>query len=109
MESAGDELTHLKRFESGTAVIVVLHSPREKIFGVLDEIGAAGVFLRGIELSAFEDWMRALASDEPFVGFSSNFFPMWRIERVTLDEAAAGVPSLGEQFAARTGRSIYEM
>lgn len=93
----------------GAAVIVVLHSPREKVFGVLDEIGAGGVHLRGIELGAFEDWMRAIMSDEPFIGFVSSFFPMWRVERVTLDEPAAGVPSLAEQFAARTKRSIFEM
>lgn len=99
----------MKGIETGQAVLVVLHSPREKVFGVLDEIGAAGVSLRGIELGAFEDWMRALMNDEPFIGFASGFFPMWRVERVTLDEDAAGVPSLTEQFTARTGRSIFEM
>ena len=30
------------KVESGETVIVILHSPREKLFGTLDEIGPAG-------------------------------------------------------------------
>jgi hypothetical protein len=33
----------------GTAVVIVLHAPREKCWGVIDEIDPAGVFLRGLE------------------------------------------------------------
>ncbi len=94
---------------AGACVLLVLHSPREKCWGVLDEISAAGVFLRGLDLNAFEDWTQAVAHDEPFIGLSDLFFPMWRVERVTLDESAGEVPSLAEQFARRTGRSIKEL
>lgn len=94
--------------ETGAAVIIVLHSPREKCWGVLDEISAAGVFLRGLDLNAFDDWVRAVAHDEPFMGPSDLFFPLWRVERIARDEAAGGVPSLGEQFEQRTGRKLQE-
>jgi hypothetical protein len=89
-------------------MILVLHSPREKCWGVLDEISAAGVFLRGLDLNAFDDWTRAVAHDEPFIGLSDLFFPMWRVERLARDERAGGVASLAEQFEQRTGRSLKE-
>jgi hypothetical protein len=95
--------------EQGAAVIVVLHSPREKCWGILDEISAAGVFLRGLDLNAFDDFMRAVAHDEPFIGLTDLFLPMWRIERLTRDEPAGGIPSLTEQFEKRTGRILREL
>ncbi|HEV2828263.1 MAG TPA: hypothetical protein VGW76_11740 [Pyrinomonadaceae bacterium] len=39
----------------GSAVVIVLHTPREKCWGVIDEINPAGVFLRGLDLNAFDD------------------------------------------------------
>ena len=72
-----------KGIEAGAIVILVLHSPREKCWGVLDEISAAGVFLRGLDLNAFDDWVQAIAHDEPFIGLSDLFFPMWRVERIS--------------------------
>ncbi len=99
----------VKRIEAGAAIILVLHSPREKCWGVLDEISAAGVFLRGLDLNAFDDWARAVAHDEPFIGLTNLFFPMWRVERLTRDEAAGGVASLAEQFEQRTGRNLQEL
>ena len=93
---------------AGAAVVLVLHSPREKCWGVLDEISAAGVFLRGLDLNAFDDWVQSVAHDEPFVGLGDLFFPMWRVERLARDESAGGVPSLAEQFERRTGRDLGE-
>ncbi len=92
----------------GASVLVVLHSPREKCWGVLHEINAAGISLRGIDLNAFDDWTQAVAHNEPFVGLTDLFFPMWRVERLTRDESTQGVPSLAEQFQHRTGRSVGE-
>jgi hypothetical protein len=97
------------RIKSGTPVIVILHNPREKCWGVLDEINIAGVFLRGIDLNAFDDWLRAVAHDELFMGVSDLFFPMWRVERISKDEASGGIPSLYEQAEQRTGRSVIEL
>jgi hypothetical protein len=93
----------------GAAVIIVLHAPREKCWGVLDEINPAGVFLRGIDLNSFEDWVRAIAHDEPFVGLGDLFFPMWRIERIEKDESAGGIPPLHEQVETRTGRALADI
>ena len=92
----------------GAAVLLVLHSPREKCWGVLEEITAAGIFLRGLDLNAFDDWTQSVAHDEPFIGLTDLFFPRWRIERLTRDEPAEGVPSLREQFERRTGRNLEE-
>jgi len=97
-----------KGIQPGAIVILVLHSPREKCWGMLDEISAAGIFLRGLDLNAFDDWVRTVMHDEPFMGLSDQFFPMWRVERISRDERAGGVASLAEQFEQRTRRSISE-
>jgi hypothetical protein len=97
------------KFIAGDSVIVVLHTPREKCWGILDEITPAGVFLRGLDLNAFDDWVRAVAHNEPFVGVGDLFFPIWRVERVSRDETAGGIPSLYEQAERRTGRTISEL
>lgn len=103
MTEAGRQLTR------GTPVLLVLHSPREKCWGMLDEITAAGVFLRGLDLNAFDEWLRSIVRGEPFIGFSSLFFPMWRVERVSKDEPNGDVPSLHEQVEQRTGRTLEEL
>ena len=111
MSEAGEKADTAGRrqgIEPGAAVVLVLHSPREKCWGMLDEISAAGVFLRGLDLNAFDDWVRAVAHDEPFIGLGDLFFPMWRVERLSRDESAGGVPSLAEQFEQRTGRDLLE-
>ena len=92
----------------GSAIIIVLHSPREKCWGVLDDISQAGVFLRGLDLNSFDAWVSAVTHDEPFMGFGDLFFPMWRVERISRDEASGGVPSLYEQVERRTGHPIDE-
>lgn len=93
----------------GDAILVVLHSPREKCWGILDGITEAGVFLRGLDLNAFDEWTRSLIHDEPFLGFGSLFFPLWRVERVSRDEAEGGLLSLRQQAEQRTGRSFAEL
>ncbi len=84
-------------------VIAVLQNPREKVIGVLHEINASGVFVRGIDLNAFEDFTQAIAKSEQFFGMSDYFFPMWRIERITKDESSLDLPSMQENFTRRTG------
>ena len=96
------------KFESGECVILILQNPREKIFGILDEISTSGVTIRGIDLEYFEDWSRAIAGGEPYLPMNDYFFPMWRIEKMTRDERSGDVPSLAEQFEARTKVSLSD-
>jgi hypothetical protein len=93
----------------GTPILIVLHTPREKYWGILDEINSAGVFLRGLDLNAFDEWIRAVIHKEAFIGLGSMFFPMWRVERVAKDESVGGVTSLCEQAEQRTGLSLDEL
>ena len=94
--------------QPGDSVIVVLHSPREKLLGILQEVNAAGVSLRSIDLSYFDDWCRSIAAGEPSLPMSDNFFPMWRVERMSRDETVDDVPSMADQFEARTGRKLFD-
>lgn len=96
------------KIESGNAVVAVLHTPREKLFGILDDISAAGVSIRAVDLSYFDDWCAAIANDEPHLSMTDSFIPMWRVEKISRDAPDGGVPSLAEQFEKRTGRSITE-
>src|SRR5258706_9211078 len=99
----------MKRIENGEPVVLVLHTPREKCWGMLDEISAAGVFLRGLDLNSFDDWIHSIVHDEPFVGLNDLFFPMWRIERINRDETSGAIPSLRLQVEQRTGRNLTEL
>lgn len=99
----------MTKIEIGEAVVLVLHSPREKFFGVLQELGAAGVYLCGIDLNYFDEWSQAIANDEPYLPISNCFFPMWRVERLMRDEGSEMLPSMSEQFASRTGLSIKDL
>jgi hypothetical protein len=93
----------------GAPVVIVLHAPREKCWGVLDEISTAGVFLRGLDLNAFDDWLKGIVNEEAFISLGDLFFPMWRVERISRDETSGGVPSLSDQAERRTGRTLEEL
>jgi len=95
--------------QPGMAVLIVLHTPREKCWGIVGEINSAGVFLRGLDLNSFDEWLRATAHGEEFVGLGDLFFPMWRVERISKDETSGGIPSLTEQVEKRTGRKLDDL
>jgi len=94
------------KLRPGVPVIVALHNPSQNYWGVLDEITLAGVFLRGLDLDAFDDWVHALVHDEPFMGIGDLFFPMWRVERISKDEVSGGIPSLFDQAVQRAGDKV---
>jgi hypothetical protein len=98
-----------KGIQTGTAVIIMLHSPREKCWGLLDEISPAGVFLRGLDLNAFDSWIHAVVHDEPFIGLGDLFFPIWRVERISKDEPSGEMPSLSQEVERRSGRTVSEL
>lgn len=96
------------KIETGETVVVILHTPREKLLGVLDEINTAGIFVRAIDLGYFDDWCRSIADGEQYLPMTDYFLPMWRVERIMRDDGAAGSPSMAEQFELKTGRLIGE-
>ena len=91
------------KIKAGESVVIILQNPREKIVGVLHEIGVAGVFVRGIDLNYFEEWTRSIVNNEPYLPMQDYFFPMWRVERISKDESSFEMPSMTEQFRQRTG------
>jgi hypothetical protein len=95
-------------FAPGTPVLLYLHSPREKAFGVLISLQAAGVAVRCIDLAAFEDWLRQEARGEKGLGLVSLFYPMNRVERVERDETVGGLEGMADRFRRETGRSVLE-
>jgi hypothetical protein len=96
-------------FEPGSPVIVYLHTPREKVFGVLLALQPAGLVLRGIDIAAFEDWMRQEARGEgEGLGLVTLFFPMSRVERMECDESAGGFEGFADRFQRETGRTVAE-
>lgn len=96
-------------FERGTPVVVYLHSPREKLFGVLLSLQPAGVVLRAIDLAAFEDWLRQEARGEgPGLGLVTLFLPMNRVEKMERDETLGGIEGLADRFERATGRSVAQ-
>ena len=100
--------TTFRRITSGSPVIVNLHSPREKLWGVLYDLNAAGVFLHGIDLNTFDDWTQMIVRGERNIGLNHVFLPMWRVERVSLDETLDDIPSLADRFFQRVGITVYE-
>lgn len=98
----------MSKIENGEAVIIILQNPREKIFGILREISAAGIFVGGLDLEYFEEWTRAIVGGEPSLPLTDNFIPMWRVEKISHDEHTEMLPSLTEQFGNRTGFSFSD-
>jgi hypothetical protein len=88
-------------------VLVYLHSPREKVLGVLVSLHAAGIVVRGIDLSAFDDWVRQEARhEEPGLGLVTRFYPMNRVERMERDETIGGLEGFADRFRRETGKTL---
>lgn len=88
-------------------VVVYLHSPRERWWGLLRAVSPAGVRLRGLSLDSFEPWARAVARREDAgIAPTSIFFPMHRIERIDEDESTLSVASHADRFREWTGQDV---
>jgi hypothetical protein len=98
----------MAKIKTGESVVVILQNPREKIVGVLHEISNSGIFVRGVDLTYFDDWTRSIANNEPYLPMQDYFFPMWRVERISRDESSFEMPSMAEQFEQRTGLSFTD-
>jgi hypothetical protein len=95
-------------FVRGSMVLVSLSSPREKFWGTILELAPAGVSLRGIELSCFEDFSKQVKAGDS-VTPNAVFFPMHRVERIELDAHNGDIPSLQERFAGKTGCEFHDV
>ncbi len=91
-----------KAFATGRMVIVSLANPREKYWGELLDMSAAGVSVRAIALDSFDDFVAQVRAAEP-VNAAVLFFPMHRVERVEVDARTGEVESLAERFAGKAG------
>jgi hypothetical protein len=90
-------------------IVVSLHSPKEKFWGELLVLNQAGITVRGIDLNSFDHFVRAINEpDGERVGFPTIFFPMNRVERISLDESTGSIPSMAELFQRKIGRSLSE-
>lgn len=99
----------IEGFDESALVIVNLVNPKEKFFGVLGSLSAAGVTMRAINLDSFEDWIRQLAhADEepPDIAMITMFIPLFRVERIFLDEPAGAIKSYGERFEDVVGMPV---
>ncbi len=93
--------------QHGSIVLVHLINPTEKFWGVLHELGVAGVLLRGINVASFDEWMgQAAGREAPSLGLSTMFVPLFRVERIFLDEPVGDVESYRQRFARRVGLSV---
>ena len=93
---------------AGAAVVVNLHSPREKIWGILGDLNPAGVYVRGIDLNTFDSWVQMIVRGERNMALTHVFLPMWRVERVSLDETIDEIPSMSDMFYTRVGITVNE-
>lgn len=91
----------------GALVLVHLANPTEKFWGTLDRLETVGVTFRGISLDSFEEWVTELARREPSgLGLATMFVPLFRVERIFLDEQVGEVESYRLRFERRVGVSV---
>ena len=91
----------------GAIVIVHLINPTEKFFGVLQDLAVVGISFRGINLNSFDDWVaQAARPGDQTLGLSTMFVPLFRVERIFLDEAVGEVESYRQRFLKRVGIDV---
>jgi len=90
-------------------VIVSLVAPKEKIWGQLVLLDSAGITIRGIDLTSFEDFLQQLLNnEEEMIGMATVFYPMHRVERIAADEPSGTLPSLSDRFCMKLGVTIQQ-
>jgi len=97
----------IEGFDKNAPVIINLVNPKEKFFGVLLGLSAAGITLRAINLDAFDDWVRQVAhDDEPNLDLITMFVPLFRVERIFLDEPSGSIKSYAQRFEDSVGTPL---
>jgi hypothetical protein len=101
------ELEHRHVLKRDSIVIVHLVNPTEKFWGVLQDLDASGLVLRGLSVTSFDAWMFQVARNEPqALGLSTMFVPLFRVERVFLDEQVGEVESYRQRFESQVGQPV---
>jgi len=96
--------------EPGTFVLVHLHSPKEKYWGVLRTLSPAGVTVRGIDVDLFDDWARQYRTgSELQLGAATLFFPLHRVEKIFEDSRIGTVAAYHERFFEMVGRDVRDV
>lgn len=91
----------------GALVLVHLVNPTEKFWGTLERLEPVGVTFRGISLDSFEEWVTELTRQEPSgLGLATMFVPLFRVERIFLDEEVGEVESYRRRFERRVGARV---
>jgi hypothetical protein len=99
----------IEGFEPSSRIILNLVNPREKFFGVLGALSLAGITVRAINLDSFEDWLRQIAHEEEAnLGLITMFVPLFRVERIFLDEPTGEIKSYSQRFEEVVGMPIPE-
>jgi hypothetical protein len=93
----------------GSIIVVDLENPREKHLGALLELSPAGLWIKGINLDSFDQWLREVENSFQTVAVATSFFPMLRIGRITLDQTAGGIPSYEAIVRQRLGAEIKNL
>ncbi len=94
----------LEGLPENSVVIVNLVNPKEKFWGVLRSVSAAGLTIRGINLDSFQDWVAQIArKDELALDLVTMFVPLFRLERLFVDEPVGAVKSYSDYFEEVVG------
>jgi hypothetical protein len=99
----------LASLEPGVAVVLYLHTPREKLWGILISLETPGIVIRGLDLVVFDEWLRQEQRGEEGIGPSTLFYPMSRVERMERDETTGPIESLSDRFERQLGRTVHEV
>lgn len=91
----------------GALVVIHLANPTEKFWGILDRLEGVGVTFRGISLDSYEEWVTEIVRREPSgLGLATMFVPLFRVERIFLDEQVGAVESYRQRFERRVGAPL---
>ncbi len=72
------------------------------------ELQPAGITVRGIDLAAFEDFLRQEVRRETGLGLVTLFYPIGRVERMERDETVGGIEGIADRFRRETGRAVQQ-
>lgn len=95
--------------ELQSIVVLTLREPKEKVWGELVSLTTAGITIRGIDVNSFDEVVRQIVAGEATSGaMATVFYPLHRVERMSLDETVGDIPSLAERFQRKLGLSVLQ-